>query len=147
MRELTVNPSEIHPVQQVIRLDALRRYVPKIVNEGYTPIPGIELDGKIVIGDGHHTSSGLFLLSNQIHVNVFETDREVRDCKKGCFCNYLSMDQVTNGFRDHLDDLSCFGIYEIGDIYVYPGNVSEKELKRLKQLSLRELLEGYQSPN
>jgi hypothetical protein len=139
MKYLTVDAYKVKPCQPVIRFSNFKKAINDILTVGYSPIPVLRIGSEYLMGDGHHTSSGLVLLNDPLDLIVLENNKEIRDYKKGMFCRYQTFDEAIDGLSTLRIEAEELGVYGIGDILVY-DEISGESLKRVHELDLDELI-------
>ena len=99
MEEKFTDPIMMKPTEVELRALRVREYVTRIQSYGenqlgYNPIPVIKEDGYYLMGEGHHTSGGIFLLDRPIKICILETDKDVRNCNFGYFKDFSDRDSL-----------------------------------------------------
>ena len=100
MIELTTDPIMMRPTEVELSAQRVRKYIHQIESSGidqigYKPIPVISyIDGSYLMGEGHHTSGGIFLLNRGIRIMLLETDKDVRQVNFGYFRDFSDMESL-----------------------------------------------------
>ena len=142
MKKTTATAFDIVPVQMCIHEEELIEYTNQIKERGYFPIACVEISGKYVIGDGHHTSSSLFLMSEPIELKVLENDEDIYECRRGVFCRLNSMEDFFRNYEQWSENRKGFNITGIWDLLVLEDDepMSKERSKRVKDYSLKQIL-------
>ena len=100
MRETTTDSIMMRPTEVELSAQRVREYIRQVESAGkdqlgYKPIPVIlYTDGTYLMGEGHHTSGGLFLLQREIRICILECDRDVGQVNFGYFGDFSDMESL-----------------------------------------------------
>lgn len=118
-------------------------YLTQVKHQVYYPLPVIQVGDEFILGDGHHSCSALHLLTEQVDIVVLETDREVRDFKRGGhFVGYGSLKEAIEDLTRLAERAMDFDISQIQDMYAYDGEGNPPEQRRVRDLDITMLLQG-----